>query len=338
MTWRELLKGDTLSWLSETDIPAVRYQALRDLAGLAPDDPQVVEAQAQAHRCGPIAETLEAMQSPGYWESPGPGYLPKYRSTVWALILLAQAGAQIEADARLERACQYILHEALTPAGQFSSNGAPGGTVDCLQGNLCAALLALGCRDARLQLAFEWMARSVTGEGVASMGSKDTTLRYYAGKCGPFFACGANNKLACAWGGAKVMWAFSLLPPNWRSPLIERAIQAGVDFFLAGDPADAPYPNGWTDKPSGNWWKFGFPVFYITDLLQIVEGLAGLGCGGEPRLAHALRVVADKQDAQGRWPLEYDYKGKTWSNFGEKNKANKWVSLRAVRALKTALP
>ena len=45
--------------------------------------------------------------------------------------------------------------------------GAPSGTIDCLQGNLCWALLELGCDDPRLDGAFDWMARTVTGEGMA---------------------------------------------------------------------------------------------------------------------------------------------------------------------------
>ena len=53
-------------------------------------------------------------------------------------------------------------------------------------------------------------------------------------------------------------------------------------------------------------------MFYVTDMLQIVEALVGLGYGGDPRLANALALIRDKQDAQGRWPLEYDYAGKTW--------------------------
>jgi hypothetical protein len=150
------------------------------------------------------------------------------------------------------------------------------------------------------------------------------------------FACGANNKLSCAWGAVKVMLAFSKWPANRRTPLIERAIQQGVDFLLSADPATADYPTGWGNKPSGNWWKFGFPVFYVTDLLQNVEALMGLGYGGDPRLTNALTIIREKQDAQGRWSLEYDYSGKTWIDWGIKKQPNKWITYRALRVLKMA--
>jgi hypothetical protein len=328
--------NNLLPWLLNRDAPGVRYLALRDLCDLAPDDPEVVAACQAAHSVGPIAEVLAQMHPDGYWVEPGPGYNPKYRSSVWSIILLAELGARIELDERIARACTYLLDQTLAPDGQLASATSPSGTADCLQGNLCWAMLELGCTDPRLEQAFEWMARTVTGDGLAPMSEKNAPLRYYAAKCGPLFACGANNKLSCGWGGAKVMLAFSRLPVERRTPLIDSAIQAGVEFFLASDPATADYPNGWAEKPSGNWWKFGFPVFYITDILQIVEALAALGYGGDPRLANALALVGSKQDSQGRWALEYHYKGKTWVDFGVPKQPNPWVTLRALRTLKLA--
>jgi hypothetical protein len=334
MPWQHELNGDPLPWLLAPDDPGVRYLALRDLLDRPAHDPELLAARRQAHSDGPIAAVLGAMAPEGYWAEPGPGYLPKYRSTVWSVILLAQLGAHIEEDDRIGRACAYLLEHALAPGGQWASATAPSGTVDCLQGNLCWALPALGCDDPRLERAFEWMARTITGEGMAPKSERDAPLRYYAGKCGPGFACGANNGLPCAWGAAKVLLAFGSWPAERRTPLIQRAIEQGVDFLLGVDPATAAYPSGYSDKPSGNWWRFGFPVFYITDILQIAEALAALGYAGDPRLAGALAMIHSKQDAQGRWPLEYDYTGKIWINFGAKKQPNKWVTLRALRVLK----
>ena len=50
------------------------------------------------------------------------------------------------------------------------------------------------------------------------------------------------------------MLAFGELPPDKRTNLIENAIQKGVDFLLGVDPAEAIYPTGWSNKPSGYWW------------------------------------------------------------------------------------
>ena len=336
MFWPSQLKPGVIDWLLESDTPDVRYLTLRDLLDHPVDDPDLIAERARAHAVGAISTILDEMHPDGYWVKPGAGYSPKYHSSVWALIALAQLGASAEGDPRIATACRYYLDHALAQGGQIGANGSPSHTVDCLQGNMCAALLDLGCDDARLDRAFDWMARTVTGEGIAAKQDRTAALRYYAGKCGPRFACGANNGLSCAWGAAKVMLAFAKLPQARRTPHIESAIAEGIDFLFSVDPATAAYPNGYNEKPSGNWWKFGFPVFYVTDLLQIAEALVTLGYGRDPRLANTIALIRSKQDAQGRWPLEYNYGSKTWGIYGRKGQPNKWVTLRALRVLKAA--
>lgn len=325
----------TLDWLLEPKEPGVRYLALRDLVRLSSDDPDLVNACAQAHQQGPIAEVLEHMQPEGFWEKPGPGYGPKYRSTVWALILLAQLGASVKEDERISRACQYLLDNAWADGGTFSYNGRPSGTLDCLQGNLCWALTALGCEDQRLAQAFEWMARSVTGEGLAPKEEKKADVRYYAYQSGPDFKCGANYDLPCAWGAAKIMLAFSQLPEERQTSLIQQAIKRGVDFIFSVEPITASWP--YQERINSGWWKFGFPVFYITDLLQVAEAMTALGYGDDPRLSSLIQLIKDKSDPQGRWVLEYQYGSKTWGSYGRKGLPNKWVTLRALRVLSTSV-
>ncbi len=326
------MRGDSVSWLLEKENPGVRYLALRDVADGSPSE--VRAARRAAHKDGPIAVVLNEMDKAGYWVKAGPGYLPKYRSTVWAIILLAQLGARMEDDKRIEQACTYLVEHCLTEDGQFSTTSTASGTADCLQGNLCWSLLEMGYDDQRLEKAFDWMARTVTGEGIAPMTDRKATVRYYAGKCGPDFRCGANDRLPCAWGGVKVMMALGKLSKEKRTPAIKRAIRKGTDFFFSVDPANAAYPTGYSTKPSSNWWKFSFPVFYVTDLLQLAEALVAVGYGHDPRLTRVLNIVREKQDASGKWALEYDYTGKTWSDFGKTKQPNKWVTLRALRVLK----
>jgi hypothetical protein len=325
------IPAQTWEWLLDPQNPGERYLALHRLTSKSTTE--LSSAREIAHTTGPIAKILKEMHPDGYWVKEGPGYLPKYRSSVWSIILLSQLGAKADYDPRIATACCRYLDEVMNPGGQISSSGPPSGTVDCLQGNILAAMLDLGYSDSRLELGFEWMARSLTGEGVAPMGEKQAVLRYYSGKIGPGFQCGANNKLACAWGASKVMLAFSLVPESKRTPLINRAIQQGVEFLFSCDPVTAEYPSGWNQNPSGNWWKFGFPVFYVTDLLQICEALTRLGLGKDPRLQKSISLIQDKKNSEGKWLLEYDYKGKTWLDFGEKKIPNKWVSIRAYQVL-----
>lgn len=328
----EKMNQSVIDWLLEPDGSGVDYLAMRDLTDAGENE--LAPLKEKAHREGPISKILAEMSEEGYWIKPGPGYSPKYTSTVWSLILLSQLGASAHMDKRIGIACSYYMDHAITPHGQISTNGTPSHTLDCLQGNMLAAFLDMGYEDPRIEKAFQWMAMTVTGEGIDPQGDTSTPVRYYSLKIGPGFACGANKKLPCAWGATKVMLAFSKLPVNKRTALIEKAISTGVDFLFSNDPATATYPCGYAEKPSGNWWKFGFPVFYISDILQIAESLTGLGYSDDPRLTNTIELIQSKQDKQGCWPLELHYNAKTWLNSGIKTKPNKWVTLRALRVLK----
>jgi hypothetical protein len=336
MTKEEEATDNALDWLLEPDDPGVRYLALRDL--VKADTADLAAAKKRAHTSGPIAEVLSNMDKEGYWVKPGAGYSPMYTGTVWAVILLAQLGATINMDERIATACAYILDHSLTKYGHFTTRGTPSSTLECLQGNLCYALLELGCNDPRLDTAYEMMARIVTGEGIAPMTDRKAPLRYYASDlCGPGYACGGTLRKPCAWGAIKIMLAFGKLPEGKKTPMIDRAIKMDIDFLFSVDPATAEYPLGYSprpnNKPSGNWWKFGFPNYMVADILQNAEALARLGYGKDPRLVNALQLIRDKQDSRGRWPMEKDYTGKTWGNFGPKKQPNKWVTLRARRVL-----
>ncbi|MBI3942670.1 MAG: nitrogen fixation protein NifH, partial [Chloroflexi bacterium] len=53
-------------------------------------------------------------------------------------------------------------------------------------------------------------------------------------------------------------------------------------------------------------------------------------------LAGVLQFILSKQDAQGRWKLENTLNGKMWADIEVKGRPSKWVTLRALRALKQA--
>jgi len=337
MTWKRYLNDDPLPWLLEPDPdnPGVRYFALTDLLDWPAEDGEVVAARQAIMESGPVAAILAEQHPEGYWVQPEPVYYPKYRGTVWSIIFLAQLGADGR-DPHVRIGGEYILTHSPAPHGGFSTDGSPSAAIYCLAGNLCAALLDLGwLGDERLDRALDWLARAITGQGFAPAEDKKALLHYYkSGTCGPGFACSANNRLPCAWGAVKAMLAFAKLPKGARTPTIEAAIRAGLAFLLSRDPAIADYPMGWSDKPSRSWFKFGFPVFYVTDVLQNLEALTSLGLGSDPRLNSALELALSKQDKQGRWKMEYTYNGKTWADIEKKGQPSKWITLKVLRVLK----
>ena len=322
--------NDPIPWLLEAENPPVRYLTLRDLLRRPPNDLELLQAQAAIMTYPPIQASLEAQYPQGYWVKPGPGYSPKYRSTVWQIIFLEQMGADGD-DARVRRGCEYVLQHTQTSNGGFGCSGAkqerppaPSRVLHCLNGNLVRALLGLGWwGDERLERAITWQAQAITGIG---------DVRYYkSGVSGPGFACAANRG-QCTWGAIKALRGLARVPADQRSPVVNQAIQAGVDFLLSRDPSQADYPTP-EGRINSSWFKLGFPSGYVADVLQNLEVLAELGHARHERLRPALEWLLSKRDAQGRWKNEYAYKGKLWADVEPQGQPSKWVTLRALRVL-----
>ncbi len=318
----------SLPWLQEPDEsnPAVRYFALRDLLGRADDDPEVTSAQADVMRAGPVPAILDAQYPDGYWIKPGPGYTPKYRSTLWQVIFLAQLGADGR-DPRVRRAIEHVFAHALAPNDGFAMRGNVSTTLHCLWGNVVRALLELGyerANDERLSRTIDALARSITGEG----------YDWYrkGGIQAPGFVCSANYGLPCAWGAVRALWALNSVPLPLRTPVVEAAVETCTTFLLRYDIARADYPH--KERINSSWFKFGYPLGYVTDVLLNLEALVEAGCGGDPRLGEAIELVLSKRDEQGRWKMEYSYNGKMWIDIEKKGEPSKWVTLRAMRMLK----
>jgi hypothetical protein len=329
--------SDVLDWLlvEGGEEPGVRPFVFTDLLDRPLDDPEVMAARRAVMERGPVPTILAAQDPEGYWEKPGTGYYPKYRGTVWSMIYLAQLGADA-ADPRVRAGGEYLLDHALTSSGVFSLTGTAGGNIHCLAGNLGASLLDLGFGpDERLSRALELMARFVTGDGIAPAEERTSPLRYLkSGACGPGFCCSANNRLPCAWGAVKALRALARVPRTERTPAMQAAMEMAVDFLFSVDPSTADYPAGYSDKPSRSWFRFGFPLFYVTDVLQTAEALTEAGYGGDPRLDATYNLILSKRDSAGRWKMEYSYRGKTCADVDDPGKPSKWVTLRALRVLK----
>jgi hypothetical protein len=317
-----------IDWLLEKENPSVRYFALKQVLDRPADDPDVQAARRAIMRSEPIKTILAAQAAEGYWRKPGSGYSPKYQATTWQILFLAELGA--DGQHRLvRRGCNYVLEHTPAGHGGFSAyaDTRPSGALHCLNGNLIWALIALGCEnDERLGRAVDWLAGAITGEGFDAF--------YASGTSGPGFCCVANNGQPCAWGAVKALRALTHLPAKWQSARTQRAAAVAAEFLLGRDPAQADYP--YVGRVSGEWFKFGFPLSYTSDVLETVLVLGEAGYVRDPRLENALQFIVSKRDASGRWALRHSLNGKMWINIEAKGWPSKWLTLRARRVLKMA--
>jgi len=324
--------ADPIPWLLEGDDPSVRYFTLTDLLGAAPDNPDVMAARRAIMSHGSVPRILAAQAGDGHWESRDDFYTAKYRGTVWQLVILAALGAD-GADERVRGGCEAILRDAQdTESGGFAvgrakkaGGGLHSSVIPCLTGNLVWSLIRLGMLDdPRVQRGVEWITtyqRFDDSEDEAPTGWPYDRLEMCWGRH------------TCHMGAVKALKALAAIPLERRSPEVERTLAQGAEFMLRHHVHKRSHDLTKLSKPG--WLRFGFPLMYQTDVLEILGILTALGCRDE-RMREALDLVAGKADAQGRWKLESTFNDRFLVPIEAKGEPSRWVTLEALRVLKTA--
>jgi len=247
---------DPIPWLLEGDA-SVRYFTLTRLLGAAPDAPQVQEARRAIMTEGAVPRILAAQRADGHFCERDRFYTDKYRGTVWTLLILAELGAD-GADERVRAACEAILRDAQDPgSGGFStgrSKKAGGGlhstVIPCLTGNLTFSLIRFGMLDdPRVQRAIDWITtcqRFDDAEGDAPTGWPYDKLE----------TCWGRH--TCHMGAVKALKALGEIPPERRTPAVQRTIAAGAEFMLRHHVHRRSHDLARDSRPG--WRRFGFPL------------------------------------------------------------------------------
>ncbi len=91
-------------------------------------------------------------------------------------------------------------------------------------------------------------------------------------------------------------------------------------------------PDG-SRKDKAGWKRFGFPLFYQSDALEVLDTLTRLGVRDE-RMQGAVDLVREAQGPDGRWLLKNSFNGKMWCDIEVKGRPSRWITLRALRVLR----
>src|SRR2546425_4585272 len=148
-----------VDWLLEEHQPSVRYLTLTQLLGRPLDDPEVVAAKDMITRKGWAQEILAKQDPAGWWVSEESLYQPKYLSTNWMLLILADLGLT-KADPRIKKACDLWIERFAKDDGGFSMDGSKKGHL-CVTGNTTRALVQFGYADhPAVRGAFGWLVKN----------------------------------------------------------------------------------------------------------------------------------------------------------------------------------
>jgi hypothetical protein len=328
--WKSVLKSDPTEWLLETDNPSVHYFTLKELLEKPETDPQVIAAKKAIMTLGVVPKILSKQNEQGYWEESDRFYTAKYKGTVWQLIILAELGAD-GSDKTVKNACEFILENAQDhESGGFSvwhsvraGGGRHSGVIPCLTGNMVWSLIQLGfLEDSRVERAINW----VTTYQRFDDGDVSVPKGWPYDKAKSCF-----SKHSCHMGVVKALKALAAIPVHKRSSAAKSTIEAAVEYLLIHHIHKRSHDLSRVSKLG--WLRFGFPLMYQTDVLEILGILTALGYRDE-RMQEAVDLVISKQDEYGRWNLENTFNGRFQTNIEQKGKPSKWVTLNAVKVLK----
>ena len=308
--WASELKADPMEWLLEPENPSVRYWTLTDILDRPADDPEVQEAKAAIAQ-QPLVQELFAHQQPdGHW---GDDATKPYtaQGAVGVLSILHMLG--VEPDERTAAGCDSFLRFCQHESGGFSmTRTRRSGIFPCTTGEHLPFLVYFGLGDdERVQRAFTFLVEDMSTEDALD--------------------CGRYQHQDCLWGAIAALNGLAVLPARLRSPQSERVVQRLANALL-----DADYDFEGQHK---RWLTFGVPRAW--DLLSALRALAAHGYGHDgstelaeaPRFAPLLDLFLTHQGKQGRWLC--GSVSRTWP-LERRNRPSKWVTLDALRLLKTA--
>jgi hypothetical protein len=298
-------------------------------------DPEVVKAKHDIMVKGVVPQILAKQEEEGYWGNPERLYVSKYKGTVWQLIILAEHLTDGE-DERIKKACEFLLDRSQDRmSGGFSMHhsiktdgGRHSEVIPCLTGNMVWSLIRLGyLNDPRVQQGIDWIVRYQRfddGEDAETLANPPQGWPY-----DNYEICWGRH--TCHMGVVKALKALSEIPPGKRSSEVQRTIEEGTEYLLKHHIHKRSHNITLVSKPG--WLRFGFPLMYGTDILEILGILTKLGCRDE-RMQEAVDVVVSKQDSNGIWNLANTFNGKFLVDIEEKGRPSKWITLNALRILK----
>jgi hypothetical protein len=262
-----------LDWLLEENQPSIRYLALTQLLDKPEKAPNVRSTRAMILRKGWAADLLRKQSADGSWISNESLYRPKYTSTNWVLLVLADLGLTRK-EPRIAKACQLWIQRFAKRDGGFGTDDAKKSEL-CIVGNTARALVKFGYSDhPKVRSAFEWLVREQKENGG--------------------WHCWGKNGVLDAWEG---MSAFAAYPRQKWTRSIKRAVENGAEFFLEREL----YRQGERYAP---WFRFHYPAHYYYDLLVGLDFLTTLGFASDERLTYAANLLRQKRRSDGRWNLD----------------------------------
>jgi hypothetical protein len=116
--WKKFLHYDPTRWLLETNDPSILLWYQLDIAHRPEDAPGVLDMRERVLFSDPVQKLLAQQNELGYWGEPESLVEPKYKATLWNLVLLAELGIP-RSSRRARNGCEFVLQNFVNEDGTF---------------------------------------------------------------------------------------------------------------------------------------------------------------------------------------------------------------------------
>jgi hypothetical protein len=323
----EILDESVVSWLLEKENPSVRFWALQQIEDRNLSDKLVQATQDDIMASDCVHGFFSAMKNNNHWEKPDDMYNPKYRATTHNLLILAEMG--VRRTEIIENAIEHLF-QFQRNSGHFlielpkTEKGRASQVKDgcCIDGNILYYLNHFGfLEDPRTQKLIDFQVEYYDWEV--------TGWKCRAFPIDPSKAFPAN----CYMGRVKNLRGLATIPKAKRSKEVQKIIDKEIQVIMEnGIYKYLKTPEGERKEKAG-WKRFGFPLFYQSDILEVMDTLTGLGVC-EDWMQESIDIILSARQDDGKWLLKHTFNGKMICDFDEKHKPSKWITLRALRVLR----
>ncbi len=302
-----------IDWLLDGD-PAVRWQVLRDLERVSPDEIAAERARVEEEGWG--ARLLSLQDPDGLWA--GGAYFPSsygggepgqpWTATMHTLQTLQILGLDPESKSARRTIRLVAENGRWEHAGQRYFDGE---VEPCINGRTIETAAYFGTDvDALVERTLDerlgdggWNCDAENGSVRSSF---HTTINVLEGLLGFEQATGGSAAVSEARRGAEEY-------------LLERSLFRRKS---TGDLIDPAY------------LEFAFPYYWRYDMLRALDYFRKSGADPDPRMAEAIDVVRSKRRPDGRWLLDRIHPGRVHFHLEEPVGApSRWNTLRALRVL-----
>ena len=296
--------ASVLDWLLDSD-PSIRWQVLQDLV----DVDNVAAERARVADEGWGRELLDEQRPDGQW---GDGEAhPFWWTNLYTLLYLRDLGVDPESD-RTRHAIELVQSSVTWGPWHGDSPFFEGEEEPCINGRVVALGAYFGKPSLRLlDLLLSEQLEDGGWNCEASCGSVrssfDTTICVLEGLIAHEQSFGED-------------------------PAITEARERGEEYLLERHLLRRLSTGGVIDE---DWRRLAFPPLWRYDVLRGLEYAANAGLKDDPRLLEAIETVESRQLPDGRWRLDVRHKDTLYEEIaGAPGEPNRWITLRALRALR----